>query len=82
MKIKYYAIQWRLNGVDANTGRRCADYYWFASRWQRDEWVNAGALYHGEGYREPVAGRDPELRRLYWRERDRGEWGLWIEAMN
>ena len=82
MKIKYYAMQWRLNGLDANTGRRYADYYWFSSRWQRDAWVEAGALYRGEGYREPVAGRDPELRRLYWRERDRGEWGLWIEAMN
>ena len=81
-KIKYYAIQWRLNAVYASTGRRCADYYWFASRWQRDEWVNAGALYRGEGYREPVASSDSELRALQRLERAREERGLWIEAMN
>jgi hypothetical protein len=71
-------MQWRLNGVDANTGSRCADYYWFTSRFERDEWVSGGALYQGAGFREPVAGRDPELRRLYWRERSNGERGMWI----
>jgi hypothetical protein len=76
---KHYAMQWRIHGVDCNTGRRYADYYWFASRFERDAWVEAGAPYQGAGFREPVAGRDPELRRLYWRERERNEKGIWIE---
>jgi hypothetical protein len=74
-------MQWRLNAVDANTGRRCADYYWFASRSERDQWVSGGASYRGAGFRELVAGRDAELRRLKMREIRFNERGTWIEGL-
>ena len=79
---QHYAMQWRHNAVDANTGRRCADYFWFASRKQRDAWVEDGAPYRGRGYREPVPASDSELRALQRLELAREERGLWIEAMN
>lgn len=80
MRNKYYAMQWFFDGVD-DKGRRCARYFWFPTRSERDSWVEMGAPYRGPGYREPVAGRDSELRRLYWRERHRGERGVWIERI-
>ena len=79
MNRKHYAIQWRLDAVDANTGRRCASYYWFATRFERDEWVSEGALYRGAGYREVLKASDPELRRIQNLEHSREEVGLWIE---
>ena len=79
---KHYAMQWQLNAVNANTGHRCANYYWFASRRQRDAWIEEGSPYRGEGYREPVEASDSELRALQRLERAREESGLWIEAMN
>lgn len=74
-------MQWRLNAVDVNTGRRCADYFWFSSRRERDAWVEEGAFYMGRGYREPVASSDTELRARQRLERSREERGLWVEAM-
>lgn len=79
-KNKYYARQWHIDHRYEQGSRR-ARYFWFSSRAQRDAWVEFGSLYNGPGYREPVAGRDPELRRLHWRERRRDERGLWIEPM-
>jgi hypothetical protein len=78
---KYYAMQWSLNGVYANTGSRCADYYWFNSRVERDQWVSEGAPYRGAGFRELVAGRDAELRQLKRRETRWNERGTWIEGL-
>jgi len=79
MNKKHYAMQWRLNAVHANTGTRCADYYYFSSRSERDKWASEGALYRGRGFREHVSANDPELRRLQNLERAREEVGLWIE---
>lgn len=79
---KHYAMQWRHNAVDGNTGRRCADYYWFPSRKERDAWVEEGAPYVGPGCREPVASSDSEIRVLQRLERAREERGLWIQPMN
>ena len=79
---KHYAIQWIHYAVDGNTGRRCARYYWFPSRLERDAWVEDGAPYRGAGCREPVASSDSELRALQRLERAREKRGLWIETMN
>lgn len=75
---RHYAMQWRRDAVDGNTGRRCANYYWFPSRWQRDAWVDAGAPHRICRWREPVAARDSDLRALQRLERARGKKGFWI----
>jgi hypothetical protein len=74
-------MQWMYNGVDIDTGRRYANYYWFPSRSERDQWVSEGTYYRGRGFRETVSGRDTELRRLQNLERAHGERGLWIASI-
>ena len=78
---RYYAMQWHIDGVHALSGRRCANYFWFSSRVERDAWVDKGFAYRGKGYREAVPASDAELRALQRVEKTREEKGLWIEGI-
>jgi hypothetical protein len=76
---KHYGIQWLLNGVDANTGARCANYYWFATRSERDNWVSEGAPYRGAGFRETLPANDLELRLFLRRDQSDETIGLNVQ---
>jgi hypothetical protein len=81
MKRKHYAMQWIIDAHNGEWARRCAKYYWFASRFERDNWVSEGAPYRGAGFRESLKSSDLELRRLRNLERTREEVGLWIVSI-
>jgi hypothetical protein len=60
----FYAIQWYANAVHANTGKRCGRYFRFTSADARNIWVDSGATYRGDGFREVIYSTDRELRQL------------------
>ena len=64
-----YGICWFFYGVWADSGRRCCRYYWFTSKKERSAWVSEGNPYRGNGFRQSIPSRDPELRALLREER-------------
>jgi hypothetical protein len=78
---RYYAMQWTMNAVCANTGKRHARYYSFASASARDAWAEGGAPYRGSGYRESLPASDSELRAELYRDRAEGHYGFRVECI-
>jgi hypothetical protein len=78
---RYYAMQWLMNAVCANTGKRHARYYSFATASARDAWAEGGALYRGSGYRESLPASDSELRAELYRDRVEGRCGFRVECI-
>jgi hypothetical protein len=75
---KYYGIQWWYGNSVTSDGKRLGDYYWFASKKQRDNWVSLGAPYRGNGSRDYILASDNELRRVMrdeYAKRDVQEFG-------
>lgn len=64
--MKYYAINYPCAfAVSANTGDRYGDYHSFDSIAERDAWIDEGGDFRSDrNYRERIAAKDPELRRV------------------
>jgi hypothetical protein len=77
--MRYYAFLWWLYGVNANTGARIGRHYYFASRQERDKWVEDGNPYKDAGHREAIPSSDSELRMLQRMEKAPEQVGWYIE---
>lgn len=67
----YYAILWEYGRATRTSGYRYGRYVRFATRAERDAFVEAQPYKTQPNAADPISSRDPELRRLM----SRRDWG-------